>query len=248
MAFVRKSTRTNSVFRKVTSSTAFGGGGSNMLSLTSSVNSGLTTASTGGRIMTVASSFGSGGITGTSTGGVSGGVSGTGDGGCAEIEALMSSSVVRDISEISKKYASGAFGLIKTQLNQTLYNNYSLGLYTARKPLNATYEKVRKFINTNLEGLLQSINLHNTNTTVRSERDAYKLIADKFNDPNELLAQLNMLRGSVSLFPDQHITVIPVQIKPEYLIYIQTYGYPENGIWDPDLLGAIIMSIGPASI
>ena len=242
MSFVRKSAGTNSVFRKVTSSTAFGGGGSNMLSLNSSVNSGITTASSGGAIITVASSIGSG------SGGGSGTGTGTGDGGCAEIEALMTSSVVSDISEISKNYASGAFNLIKTQLNQTLYNNYSLGLYTARKPLNATYEKVRKFINTNLEGLLQSINLHNTNTTVTTERDAYKIIADKFNDPNELLAQLNMLRGSMSLFPDQHITVIPVQIKPEYLIYIQTYGYPENGIWDPDLLGAILLSIGPTTV
>ena len=236
MSFVRRAGTgtTNSVFRKVTSSTAFGGGGSNMLSLTSSVNSGTTTASSGGSIN-------------TNTGGGGGGGTG-GDGGCAEIEALMNSSIVVDISEISKNYASGAFNLIKTQLNQTLYNNYSLGLYTARKPLNATYEKVRKFINTNLEGLLQSINLHNTNTSVSAERDAYKIIADKFNDPNELLAQLNMLRGSMSLFPEQHITVIPVQIKPEYLIYIQTYGYPENGIWDPDLLGAILASIGPTTV
>jgi hypothetical protein len=233
MSFVRKSGITNGVFRKVTSSTAFGGGGTNMLSLTSTVNSNVTTASSGGT---------------TSSGGGSGSGSGTGNGGCAEIEALMSSTVVTDIGEISKNYASGAFNLIKTQLNQTLYNNYSLGLYIARKPLNATYEKVRNFINRTLEGLLQSINLHNTITSVSAEKDAYKLIADKFNDPNELLAQLNMLRNSVSLFPDQHITVIPVQIKPEYLIYIQTYGFPENGIWDPDLLGAIIMSIGPASV
>ena len=240
MSFVRKagSGTTNSVFRKVTSSTAFGGGGSNMLSLTSSVNSGVTTASSSGG--------GSGGGIGSGSGGGSG--SGTGDGGCAEIEALMSSAVVTDIGEISKNYASGAFNLIKTQLNQTLYNNYSLGLYTARKPLNATYEKVRKFINTNLEGLLQSINLYNTNTSVTAEKDAYKIIADKFNDPNQLLAQLNMLRSSMSLFPEQHITVIPVQIKPEYLIYIQTYGYPENGIWDPDLLGAILASIGPTTV
>ena len=236
MSFVRKIGSTNSVFRKVTSSTAFGGGGSNMLSLTSSVNSGTTTASSGGGI-----------ITNSGGGGGGGGTGGSGD-GCAEIEALMTSSVVTDISEISKNYASGAFDLIKTQLNQTLYNNYSLGLYTARKPLNATYEKVRKFINTNLEGLLQSINLQNTNTSVTAERDVYKIIADKFNDPNELLAQLNMLRGSVSLFPEQHITVIPVQIKPEYLIYIQTYGYPENGIWDPDLLGAILASIRPTIV
>lgn len=235
MSFARRTGvgTTNSVFRKVTSSTAFGGGGSNMLSLSSSVNSGVGSALGGA---------GAGG--GGSAGGIGGG---SGD-GCAEIEALMSSSVVTDINEISKNYASGAFNLIKTQLNQTLYNNYSLGLYTARKPLNATYEKVRKFINTNLEGLLQSINLYNVNTSVTAEKDAYKIIADKFNDPNELLAQLNMLRGSMSLFPEQHITVIPVQIKPEYLIYIQTYGYPENGIWDPDLLGAIIASIGPTTV
>jgi hypothetical protein len=207
-----------------------------MLSLTSSVNSGTTTALGGGG----AGAGGGGGGAGTGTGGITD--------CCAEIEALMTSSVVTDISEISKNYASGAFDLIKTQLNQTLYNNYSLGLYTARKPLNATYEKVRKFINTNLEGLLQSINLQNTNTSVTAERDVYKIIADKFNDPNELLAQLNMLRGSMSLFPEQHITVIPVQIKPEYLIYIQTYGYPENGIWDPDLLGAILASITPTTV
>ena len=237
MSFVRKNT-TNGAFRKVTASTAFGGGGSNMLSLTSTVNSGTTTASSNGNSTGATPSSG--------TGGGTGGTGGSGD-GCAEIEILMSSAVVTDISEISKNYSSGAFDIIKSQLNQTLYNNYSLGLYTARKPLNATYEKVRKFINANLEGLLQSINLYNTNTSVTDQRDAYKLLADKFNDPNELLAQLEMLRRSVSLFPDQHITVIPVQIKPEYLAYIKTYGYQENGIWDPDLLGAILESIGPAA-
>jgi hypothetical protein len=236
-SFARKNI-TNSVFRKVTSSTAFGGGGANMLSLTSSVNSTSTTASINGDSTTAPTNSG-----GSGTGG---GGSGNTD-GCLEIDLLMNSVLVTDISEISKNYASGAFDIIKSQLNQTLYNNYSLGLYTARKPLNATYEKVRKFINTNLEGLLQSINLYNINTNVNAQLDAYKIIADKFNDPNELLAQLNMLRGSVSLFPDQHITVIPVEIKPQYLAYIKTYGYPENGIWDPDLLGAIIASIGPVS-
>ena len=238
MSFARKNI-TNGVFRKVTSSTAFGGGGANMLSLTSSVNSSSTTASINGDSTTAPTSSG-----GSGTGG---GGSGNTD-GCLEIDLLMNSVLVTDISEISKNYASGAFDVIKSQLNQTLYNNYSYGLYSARKPLNVLYEKVRKFINTNLEGLLQSINMYNTNTSVTSQRDAYKIIADKFNDPNELLAQLNMLRGSMSLFPDQHITVIPVEIKAEYLAYIKTYGYPENGIWDPDLLGSIIASIQPVIV
>ena len=190
---------------------------------------------------------GSGSISSSITGG-SGNSVGSGGNGCPEIDALMNSIIVTDIGEISKNYASGAFDTIKTQLTQIIYNNYSAGLYTARKPLNATYEKIRKVILMNLEGLLQSINLYNVNTDVTHQRDSYKITADKFNDASELIAQLNMLRGSISLFPEQHITVIPVQIKIEYLTYIQTYGYPENGIWDPDLLGAIIMSIGPTTV
>jgi hypothetical protein len=83
---------------------------------------------------------------------------------------------------------------------------------------------------------------------VTGQRDTYKVTVDKFNDYNALIEQLKMLRGAVSLFPDQIITVIPVEIKPEYLAYIKTYGYPENGIWDPDLLGAILASIQPTTI
>jgi len=195
----------------------------------------------------ISSGGGGGGSIGSGSGSSSGAGGSTGD-GCAEIVALMNSTVVKDIGEISKNYSSGAFETIKQQLTQTIYNNYSVGLYASRKPLNATYEKIRKVILTNLEGLLQSINLYNVNRDVTFQRDAYKITADKFNNPEELIAQLNMLRGSISLFPEQHITVIPVQIKPEYLAYIKTYGYPENGIWDPDLLGAILISIGPTTI
>lgn len=218
MAFARK-TVTNYVFTRGSNTTAIGGGGGS-----------------------------SGGGSGSSGGGSSSGGGTTSGNGCAEIEALMNSNIVKDIGLISQNYSSGAFETIKTQLTQMIYNNYSVGLYTARKPLNATYEKIRKVILTNLEGLLQSINLYNVNKDVTYQRDSYKITADKFNDASELIAQLNMLRGSISLFPEQHITVIPVQIKIEYLTYIRTYGYPENGIWDPDLLGAILMSIGPTNV
>ena len=218
MAFARK-TVTNYVFTRGSNTTAIGGGGGS-----------------------------SGGGSGSSGGGSSSGGGTTSGNGCAEIEALMNSNLVKDIGLISQNYSSGAFETIKTQLTQMIYNNYSVGLYTARKPLNATYEKIRKVILTNLEGLLQSINLYNVNKDVTYQRDSYKITADKFNDASELIAQLNMLRGSISLFPEQHITVIPVQIKIEYLTYIRTYGYPENGIWDPDLLGAILMSIVPSTV
>lgn len=192
------------------------------------------------------SSSGSGGGSGGS-GGSSGGSSG-GGGDCDEIRMFINSALLKSINTISDNYAAGRFDNIKTQLTQSTYNTISLQLFKAKRPLNPDYEKLRKIININLEGLLQSINLYNTNVDMTGERNYYKTKADKFNDINALIEQINMLRGSVSLFPEQTITVIPVEIKAEYLAYIKTYGYPDNGIWDPDLLGAILASIRPTTI
>jgi hypothetical protein len=190
---------------------------------------------------------GSGTGSGTGSGG-SGGGGGGGGSDCDEIRMLINSTLLNSIKTISTNYATGQFNNIKTELTQSAYNSLSLQLFKAKRPLNADYEKLRKVLNLNLEGLLQSINLYNTNMDVTGQRDNYKVTADKFNDYNALIEQLKMLRGAVSLFPDQIITVIPVEIKPEYLAYIKTYGYPENGIWDPDLLGAILASIQPTTI
>jgi len=188
----------------------------------------------------------SSGSSGSSSG--SSGSSGGGGSDCDEIRMFINSALLRSINAISDNYAAGQFNNIKTQLTQSAYNTLSLQLFKAKRPLNPDYEKLRKVININLEGLLQSINLYNTNVDMTGERNYYKTKADKFNDVNALIEQLNMLRGAVSLFPDQTITVIPVEIKAEYLAYIKTYGYPENGIWDPDLLGAILTSIQPTTI
>ena len=177
---------------------------------------------------------------------------GTGAGGgidieCQQITNLLNSPVVNDIATISTNYASGNFDLIKSQLTQSTFNNFSVQLVGLKKPANVRYEKIRNIVNTNLQGLLQSINLYNENVEVTAERNVYKPKAEMLNNADALLEQLKLLRGSISLFPEQTITVIPVEIKPEYLVYIKTYGYPENGIWDPDLLGSILLSIQPVS-
>jgi hypothetical protein len=166
---------------------------------------------------------------------------------CEQITDLLNSTVVRDINNINTNYVSGNFSAIKNTLNQAAYNDYSIKLSSLKRPANSRYEKIRNIVNTNLQGLLQSINLYNDNVDVTAERNVYKTKADILNNVDALLEQLKLLRSSISLFPDQTITVIPVEIKAEYLVYIKTYGYPENGIWDPDLLGSILRSIVPVS-
>lgn len=160
-----------------------------------------------------------------------------------QMVTLLDSTAVRDINQISTYYANGNFDMIKAFLTQSEYNSLSSKLYLLKKPSSSKYESIRKILNTNLEGLLQSVNLYNNNISISSQSDIYKTRADMLNNIESLINQLNTLRGSVSLFPEQNFTIIPVEIKPEYLVYIKTYGYPENGIWDPDILGSILSSI-----
>ncbi len=166
---------------------------------------------------------------------------------CEQITDLLNSNAVRDVNNISTNYATGQFETIKTVLTQSTYNELATKLSSLKKPANSRYEKIRNIVNTNLQGLLQSVNMYNNNVDLTAERNLYKTKADMLNSVDALLAQLQMLRNSISLFPEQTITVIPVEIKPEYLVYIKTYGYPEGGIWDPDLLGSILRSIQPAT-
>jgi len=154
----------------------------------------------------------------------------------------------KEIENLSINYANGDFDIIKDNLTQQTYNDYSERLYRMKNPTNSSYEKIRTFYKTVLEGLLQSVNLQNEITDTTADRNFFKSKAGILDDIDALIQQLNMLRGTVSLFPDQNITIMPVEIKPEYLAYIKTYGYPENGIWDPDLLGYILSSIQPVTI
>jgi hypothetical protein len=42
---------------------------------------------------------------------------------------------------------------------------------------------------------------------------------------------------------DVSIQTIPVILKPEYAIYMNRYGYPENDIFDPIKLADIVKSL-----
>ena len=47
-------------------------------------------------------------------------------------------------------------------------------------------------------------------------------------------------RKTSSIFGDHTITSsIPASVSPVYLRYIELYGFPNDGIFDPDLLGTI---------
>ena len=48
-----------------------------------------------------------------------------------------------------------------------------------------------------------------------------------------LRAYLESLRGVRSLFGTFNITTVLAKIKPQYARYIELYGFPESGVFDP---------------
>jgi hypothetical protein len=47
----------------------------------------------------------------------------------------------------------------------------------------------------------------------------------------------------INLFPNQTMTTSNVKLKPEYQIYINNYGFPENGVFDSKKIALIANSL-----
>jgi hypothetical protein len=67
--------------------------------------------------------------------------------------------------------------------------------------------------------------------------------ASILTDMKKLKDYIISLKKNVSIFNNIEVKIVKAQIKPEYLEYIKLYGYPSNGVFDMDKLGAILVSM-----
>jgi hypothetical protein len=112
-----------------------------------------------------------------------------------------------------------------------MYNDYPI------------YEQLRITIKYALQGLYKAIQqyqiLLETNIKLASVTERASIL----DDMKKLKEFVKTLKGGGNIFPDLIITAPMAKIKPEYLEYIQLYGYPSNGVFDMDKLGAILISM-----
>jgi hypothetical protein len=109
------------------------------------------------------------------------------------------------------------------------------------------YELVRATLSKSFIGLFQARNLYLEYLEQKNIAEALKSKAEIL-DNIELLKeyiQNNMNQNTMAdIFPAANITTFPVIIKPEYIEYIQLYGFPENALFDTDKLADILMRLG----
>lgn len=134
-----------------------------------------------------------------------------------------------ELNELLLEYLNGNLEYVKEYLTIEKYQYFSeLLLYEKCEKL-PDYENIRKII-VNILPVIQN--------SLVIEADLRNELIELQKKVSNITAPKQNLVFSVS----QEIHTV-AKVKPEYLLYIEKYGYPENLIFDPDKLAEIISNM-----
>jgi len=138
-------------------------------------------------------------------------------------------------------YAKGDYAALKTALTYDRYTSLSRALAKLGST-DPIYLELKNSTMSSLQGLQRAFV---QNTQLIDTTDLYNAaserasILDNMDKLREYLTMLNS-QSSSSVFGDYTISSsVPALIPPEYLRYIQAYGFPQDGVFDVTKLGSI---------
>ena len=154
------------------------------------------------------------------------------------------SNIITAINTLLINFSQGQFDLVTGVLTQHLYNNLALQLNTIKQNSNSypEYENIRISTTRALAGLYQGIQQYDLLKNTEANLTATKEKASILDDRTKLQEYINHLLGARSILPDSKVTIITAEIKPEYVEYIQMYGFPEGAVFEMDKLANAITS------
>ena len=150
-----------------------------------------------------------------------------------------------NVTKLIRYYLVGDMESLRTQLTLEIYTRYTKILFSLRKTKVTDSEIVRRVVANALATLFSTISLYLDFKLVRENNEQLKDRANILDDMDRLKDYLEYLQKNTStnVFGDHDMTTTAAGVDPEYIMYIQEYGYPLNGIFDPDLLGQIVKRI-----
>jgi hypothetical protein len=102
------------------------------------------------------------------------------------------------------------------------------------------YEQLRSVLKLTIELLYAYVKQYNN---VRQLPDLLRQTEEQekiLNNITLLKERIGKLQKQVNLFDDSNISMPEVQVRFEMIVYMQRYGYPENGVFDTDKLQEIM--------
>jgi len=149
--------------------------------------------------------------------------------------------IYMQIIDLSKLYSEGNFIELKTELTNEKYASLSISLGRLRSA-NAEYEMIRASTLSFLKGIKRA-NIQNTQ--LEDYINSYMIVKDRadiLDDMDRLrqfISDLNT-KANPSVFGDHSVTAsVSALISPEYLLYIEEFGFPQDGVFDSEKLANI---------
>jgi len=161
------------------------------------------------------------------------------------IHKLIISDSVTQIINYYSELISGNYDAVASSLTSDHFIQLSSELYKLKSilPITSDYEVIRKIIVMALEALMQMINKQIEYNTLQNSYNVLSEKAGILDDITKLKEYITILttNTSMELIPEVTVNAPPIGLKPEIAAYIELYGYPTDGMFDPDKLAAIVV-------
>ena len=155
---------------------------------------------------------------------------------------LVRSQPFRELNVFMNQLGLGDFQNLIDNFDLDVFNRLAVKLYALKTNTHPLYVRLLNYLNFCLTTLLVvEVNVGKELGVLRQE--ITKLRAD-----NSILHNVALLREHLetltkrtfTIFKEQKMTTSKIKLRPEYDLYIQRHGFPQNGAFDTHLLAGII--------
>ena len=153
--------------------------------------------------------------------------------------------ILKKLIEWANLYLAGDLTTLREELTLDIYTKYSRKIFSLKTRKLTDTELVRRTAASFLTTLYSALSIYEDYQIVTLNNTVLKERVKTLDDMDLLREYLEELQRNLSteVFGSHDVSVTAVNVNPEYIEYIQRYGYPLNGVFDSDLLGAIAQNM-----
>ena len=149
---------------------------------------------------------------------------------------FMKSKPVIEVNKLIYKLKKEDYDYLTSKLNPDYVSRLTTSLEELKKNASTIYKNVIGVYISIIETIFMNVNLKQKLKYTIDQSQAYKADSEILQNRDKLIEYINNLNnGPTALFKPVYVTT-KLELKKRYRIYVEKYGYPENEVFDPELM------------
>ena len=149
---------------------------------------------------------------------------------------FMKSNPVIEVNKLIKKLKKEDYEYLSSKLDPDYVSKLTTTLEELKKNASTIYKGVIGVYIRIVETIFLNVNLTKSLKLTLEKSQAYKADSEILRNREKLIEYINTLNnGPTALFKPVYVTTT-LELKKRYRIYVEKYGYPENEIFDAELM------------